>query len=82
MQNLCEVAEGKAGRVIAFNGGKKFQTQMMEMGLCPGCIFEVAGTGGGGRILLLTKNGRIALGHGMGEKIIVTMLNNKNKEES
>lgn len=77
MQKLCEVIEGGAGRVIAFEGGKSFQTQMMELGLCPGCIFEVAGTGGGGRMLLLTKNGRIALGHGMTEKILVTPLKNK-----
>ena len=69
---LCEMSEGNAGRVLALEGGQNFQTQMMEIGLCPGCVFEVSGTGGGGRMLLLTNHGRIAIGHGMAEKIVIS----------
>jgi Fe2+ transport system protein FeoA len=71
-QLLCDLTEGKAGRVLALKGGQNFQNEMMEIGLCPGCIFEVAGTGGGGRMLLLTNHGRIAIGHGMAEKIVIS----------
>jgi len=43
------------------------------MGLFVGCEVEVLGGGNGGRMVLATGDTRIALGHGMADKVLVAI---------
>ncbi|MBN2640553.1 MAG: ferrous iron transport protein A [Victivallales bacterium] len=71
-KTLDTLLEGQKAIVKALAGGREFQHSVVNLGLTPGCRLEVISKSpGGGRILILTDRGRIALGHGMAEKILV-----------
>jgi ferrous iron transport protein A len=57
--------------VIALRGGGAFQERIISMGLFVGCIAEVLIGGDGGQMLLAVGDTRIAIGHGMAQKVIV-----------
>jgi Fe2+ transport system protein FeoA len=70
---LGEAETGTKATVVAFRGGGDFQARVTSMGLFVGCRLEVL-IGGGGRVIVAVGDTRIALGHGMAEKVIVRPL--------
>ena len=60
-------------RVVAIEGGRGFQHRLIGMGLNVGSVLTVMhGTGGGiGPTLVAVGDTRLAIGHGMAEKILV-----------
>lgn len=71
---LAELATGDHATVIALRGGGEFQERMISMGVFVGCKVGVLIAGDGGRMVLVTGDTRIALGHGMAEKVMVRQL--------
>lgn len=76
LQPLSKVPSGHRARIVALAGGRQFQARLLNMGLNIG--FEVnvihSGNGRGGPTLVASKGTRLAIGHGMAEKIMVSMV--------
>ena len=70
---LSSLSRGERGTVVALKGGSVFQDRVVSMGLFAGCAVRVIGGGAGGHMLLGIGDTRIALGHGMADKVMVTM---------
>lgn len=68
---LAEAANGTKAIVVALRGGNEFQSKVTSMGLYVGCQIEALIGGSEGRMIVAIGDTRIALGHGMAEKIMV-----------
>ena len=68
---LAETPGGTRVRVVALRGGRAFQERVISMGLHVGCEAEVMIGEGEGRMILAVGDTRIALGHGMANRIMV-----------
>jgi ferrous iron transport protein A len=71
--SLLALRSGDKGVVIALQGGHSFQERATSMGLFVGCEVVVLGGGNGSRMLLAVGDTRIALGHGMADKVLVAV---------
>ena len=56
-------------------GGKRVQQRLADMGLTPGTTIEVIKASGPGPIIVAFRGSRLALGHGLSQKILVTANN-------
>ncbi len=56
-------------------GGKQVQQRLADMGLTPGTTIEVIKASGPGPIIVAFRGSRLALGHGLSQKILVTANN-------
>lgn len=72
---LSTIATGKRGIVVALMGGRQFQNRLVSMGLNVGCEIEIVhgSNGRGGPTLFATGETRLAVGHGMADKILVAV---------
>jgi Fe2+ transport system protein FeoA len=70
---LSELPAGARGRVTGFQGGREFQNRVISMGLNVGSDFEIIHTAGrrAGPVLVARGPTRLAIGHGMADKIEV-----------
>lgn len=68
---LAEATNGTKATVVALRGGSEFQGKVTSMGLFVGCRVEVLIGGSEGRMIVAVGDTRIALGHGMAEKVMV-----------
>lgn len=68
---LANVSASTKATVAALRGGSGFQTRITSMGIYVGCRVEVLIGGSEGRMIVAVGDTRIALGHGMAEKIMV-----------
>lgn len=75
IQPLRLLKTGQKGTVIALTGGYEFQTRLVSMGLNVGCDLQVvhSGDGRGGPTLIAAGESRIAIGHGMLDRIQVAI---------
>jgi len=60
-------------RVVAIEGGRGFHHRLIGMGLNVGSVLTVmhGAGGGGGPTLIAVGDTRLAIGHGMAERILV-----------
>jgi Fe2+ transport system protein FeoA len=72
LKNLAELKSGDKAVVLGLSGGCNMQRKLAEMGLTPGCRFEIISSSSTGRVLITTPRGRLAIGHGMAEKIVTS----------
>ncbi len=72
---LSGAGSGQRALVVAFHGGKDFQGRVVSMGLNIGSEVDVLNgcDSGKGPILVAVGETRLALGHGMADKIIVEL---------
>jgi ferrous iron transport protein A len=70
---LSGAGSGQRALVVGFQGGAEFQGRIVSMGLNIGSEVEVLSgcDSGKGPILVAVGETRLALGHGMADKIIV-----------
>ena len=73
---LTAIASGGKAKVVALLGGRGFQNRMVSMGLKVGCEIEVLHRGSRGPVLVAAGGTRLALGHGMAERILVQVPSN------
>ncbi|MBW1979678.1 MAG: transcriptional repressor [Deltaproteobacteria bacterium] len=73
---LSFVLPGEKVYIERLAGGRQVQQRLAEMGLTPGTIVEVIKSSAPGPIILAFRGSRLALGHGLGHKILVSPRNN------
>lgn len=73
VEPLSTIGTGCRGTVAALTGGHAFHSRIVSMGLTVGSAIEVIQRSSGlaGPTLIATGNTRLAVGHGMAEKIMV-----------
>lgn len=62
---------GEPVRVTGFAQGRDIEKRLAGMGLTPGCEIHLMHTDGG-NLVVAVGNSRLALGHGLAQKILVT----------
>ena len=68
---LADLPNNKTGIVVAFNGGAEFQQRITSLGVFIGCEVKTLDNKARNGILIGVGESRIAIGHGMAEKIIL-----------
>ena len=71
MMPLAMMRDGEVGRVVAVYGGRGLMRRLAELGFTRGERVKVLRSGPG-PILVLVKGSRVALGHGVAMKILVS----------
>lgn len=69
---LSMVQSGESVQVAAIRAGWGLQRRLADMGLTPGVRVKVINSGGRGPVVLDIRGSRLALGHGIAHKIMVT----------
>lgn len=69
---LSMVQSGELVQVVAVRTGWGLQRRLADMGLTPGVRVKVINSGGRGPVVLDIRGSRLALGHGIAHKIMVT----------
>ncbi len=72
MMPLSMVQSGESVQVAAVRAGWGLQRRLADMGLTPGVRVKVINSGGRGPVILDIRGSRLALGHGIAHKIMVT----------
>jgi Fe2+ transport system protein FeoA len=71
-RKLSDLKSGEQAVVIALDGcGAECQCRLVSIGIRPGCQVEIISRTPGGQVMVNSSNGRIALGCGMAQKVIV-----------
>ncbi len=71
-RRLSDLKSGTHAVVIGLDGcGAECQCRLVSIGIRPGCKVEVISRSEGGRVVVNSSNGRIALGCGMAQKVII-----------
>ncbi len=71
MTELSRVDQGAEVTLVRISGGRGMRSKLYSMGLVPGSAFTVVSRGGRGPVMLRVKEARLAIGHGMAERIFV-----------
>jgi len=66
------VNAGEVVKVVSINAGWGLQRRLADMGLTPGVKVKMVNKQGRGPVLLELRGSRLALGHGIAHKIMVT----------
>ncbi len=72
MMPLSMVQSGESVQVAAVRAGWGLQRRLADMGLTPGVRVKVINSQGRGPVILDLRGSRLALGHGVAHKIMVT----------
>ncbi len=75
--SLHRVPEGESFAVVEIIGGKHLNKHLESLGMYPGSVGEVIRNRGMGQVVLAVKGSRVALGHRMVRKIMVTITNHR-----
>ncbi|MFP3870765.1 MAG: transcriptional repressor, partial [Syntrophobacteria bacterium] len=77
---LANVLPGEKVLIDRLAGGRQVQQRLAEMGLVPGTAVEVIKSSGPGPIIVTFRGSRIALGHGLSHKILVSPNNSRARD--
>ena len=69
---LSMASPGEKVKVAAIRAGWGLQRRLADMGLTPGVLVRVINSHGRGPVVLDVRGSRLALGHGIAHKIMVT----------
>jgi Fur family ferric uptake transcriptional regulator len=76
---LSLVSEGETVRIADIGGGRRIRQRLVSMGLVPGKDLEVIRTPGPGPAVVAVDGSRIALGHILARKVLVSTNSDKKK---
>ncbi|HOV09377.1 MAG: FeoA domain protein [Spirochaetes bacterium ADurb.Bin218] len=68
---LTDMKAGTCARINFIDAGKKAREKLISMGLVPGKEIEVISSSGHGPVVVKVDDTRIALGHGLADKVII-----------
>ena len=68
---LSSVKPGNEVTILDINGGRGIRSKLYSMGLVPGTKLTVLNGHSAGPIMISVRDSRLAIGHGMAQKIIV-----------
>jgi ferrous iron transport protein A len=69
---LLLAAVGERVRVVAVHGGRDTGRKLSDLGLTTGCEVTVTSRGAAGSMVVARGDMRLALGHGMAHRVLVT----------
>ncbi len=69
---LAMASPGEVVRIADVRGGRGLTRRLADMGLLPGTVIRVINSQMRGPVVVEVKGTRLALGHGMAHKILVT----------
>jgi len=69
---LTMAAPGEIVRIVGFLGGRGVERRLTSMGLNQGAIVEIIKSSGPGPVIVVSRQTRIALGHGLANQILVS----------
>lgn len=72
MMPLSMASPGESVRLVAVKTGWGLQRRLADMGLTPGVEFRVINIQRPGPVVIDIRGSRLALGHGVAHKIMVT----------
>ena len=70
-QRLTDVESGSSVVIERFEGGGTFKEKLVSMGILPGKEIDILSSRKNGPVVLKIHDTRLALGHGMAQKIFV-----------
>ena len=68
---LNSIDTEKEVTLIAITGGRGIRSKLYSMGLVPGVKLTVLNRNGTGPVMVAVKDSRLAIGHGMADKLYV-----------
>ena len=68
---LSSVKPGNEVTILDINGGRGIKSKLYSMGLVPGTKLTVLNGNTKGPVMISIRDSRLAIGHGMAQKIIV-----------
>jgi len=68
---LTDLNTGDEGTLIGIEGGRGIRSKLFNLGLTPGIKIKIVSKNGWGPIVLKVRDGKLAIGRGMAEKILV-----------
>jgi Fe2+ transport system protein FeoA len=71
MISLVHARVGSHYKIVEIDGGCEVQTRLASMGILPGQIIRILKSGNFGPTMICVKGARVALGAGVGYKIMV-----------
>ncbi len=71
MTRLTNLHTGDEVTLIDIEGGRGIRSKLFNLGLTPGIRIKIISKNGWGPIVLKVREGKIAIGRGMAEKILV-----------
>lgn len=71
MSRLINMKEGSSPVLVAVEGGMEVEKRLADMGFLPGETVQVLHNTGHGPVTVMIKGSKIALGHGLAQKIRV-----------
>ena len=72
MMPLSMVSPSEVVEVVTVRAGWGLQKKLAEMGLNPGVKVKIINSHGAGPVVINVRGSRLALGHGVAHKIMVT----------
>ena len=69
---LSRVRAGESVKVVALGAGWGLQRRLADMGMTTGVEIKVISSGRSGQVIVEVRGSRMALGHGITQKIIVS----------
>ena len=71
MNSLIDTRSGSEVVIVSVCGGRGAHQRLAEMGLLPGEKIRIINNAGVGPVMLNVKGSKLALGHGLAQKIVV-----------
>lgn len=71
MSRLINMKEGSFPVLVAVEGGMEVEKRLADMGFLPGETVQVLHNTGHGPVTVMIKGSKVALGHGLAQKIRV-----------
>jgi Fe2+ transport system protein FeoA len=71
MVRLTKIKSGKKAVLVSVDGGQTAEKRLLDMGLIPGEEIKVIHNSGFGPLTVTLKGARLALGHGLANKLMV-----------
>ncbi|NQT56603.1 MAG: ferrous iron transport protein A [Desulfobacteraceae bacterium] len=68
---LSSVKPGNEVTILDINGGRGIRSRLYSMGLVPGTKLTVLNGNSTGPVMIAVRDSRLAIGHGMAQKIVV-----------
>jgi ferrous iron transport protein A len=74
MMPLSMVNSGEIVKLVSIRAGWGLQRRLADLGLTPGVELRVISSGRPGQVVLDVRGSRLALGHGVSAKIMVSKI--------
>ena len=72
-RRLAHLSDGKRGRVVGIQAGRRATQRLSGLGITPGTIVEVKGRGPfGGPLRIGVRGTQLAIGKALAHKIVIT----------